>query len=100
MDKKEELLELCRHYKGEETCPKKVNPAFWNYEKAWVKLTLEESPVLSSMMKEYMDYGLFDFNKSDDVPFTLRALLFNRHSQASHPDPSTFKKWYLSEYLK
>lgn len=99
MDKKE-LLHLCRYFKGEDACPKNVPQNLWNYERIWVELSLNNSSELTSMTKEYYDYGLFDFNKTDDVPFTLKALLFNRHAQASHPDPSTFKKWYLGEYLK
>lgn len=99
MDKKS-LLDLCRYYKGEEHCPENVAPIFWEYERAWVGFTLAKSPVLNSMTLEYYDYGLSDFSKNDDVPFTLKALLFNRHAQASHPDPSAFKKWYLEEYLK
>ena len=97
---RKELIELCRYYKGEDTCPKNVPQDFWNYEKAWVEFSLNDSPILTSVAREYYDYGMFDFNKQDDVPFSLKALLFNRYSQASHPDPSAFKKWYLDEYLK
>ena len=97
---KKGLIELCRYYKGEDTCPKNVPQVFWNYEKAWVEFSLNGSPLLTSMVREYYDYGMFDFNKQDDVPFSLKALLFNRYEQWLQGSLDEFKEWYKRQYLK
>lgn len=43
-----------------------------------------------------------DFSEDDDVPAMFKALLFNRYYHGcggSPSEPSSFKKWYLKNYL-
>lgn len=106
----DDLLKYCRYYKGEEECPeentKNNNSYLWYYEKMWV-----ENPAFRDEsfdpdninFYEYKNAGLIDFNLNDNVPVTLKALLFNRYGHWSggyENIPEGFKKWYNEFYLK
>lgn len=98
---KNDLLKHCRYYKGEETPPEEIKATFWNYEKKWIELLMEDDISVDEMVVIYVNRGLGKFAQEDDTPLTLKALLFNRYlhwnTQCSTED---FKQWYEKEYLK
>lgn len=97
----QELINKCRYYKGEESCPEQLKNAgkdyLWFYEKKWVELNGEFED-----NGEYKDNDLASFEKDDDVPLSLKKVLFNRYIQdvwsISEAIP-LFKKWYLEQYM-
>lgn len=98
--KREELLKQCKYYKGEENNPKGGNAMFADYEKDWVDLTLNNPKYIDSLLNEYF----LLVGKTaiiDDVPETLKAVLFNRYTHW-HPywNKAEFILWYQAEYLK
>lgn len=98
--KKEQLLHHCKYYKGDEKDI--VNPeerTIANIEKEWVELTANEDRNtpnhMTDALEEYLLVGLGDFEKFDDTPLTLKALLFNRFIKYNEQfDIDAFKKWY------
>ena len=53
------------------------------------------------MLEEYLFSGLSDFEKFDDIPITLKALLFNRYCKTAQSMLSAvepFKKFYHKYY--
>lgn len=103
--KKEDLLQSCRYYKGEEECPySDYNTSFlWSTELEWVTNNLKEKEEASSMdveiLRTYINAGLSDFNDKDKVPITLKALIFFRIKKYSYT-ANGFKDFYNKEYLK
>ena len=102
MDKKD-LVKFCRYYKGEDDCPfKEQNKSMlWFYERAWIFDMLRDSDNLSTSIDEYIRLGLGQFEQFDDIPLSLKALLFNRYartcySMAEAVEP--FKKFYKEYY--
>lgn len=96
---KKDFLPFCRYYKGEKECPKGMAMSFWNYERAWVDLSVDkEDNALGNMLDEYIAYGLGEFEQMDNTPVTLKALLFNRYSHWMGCNTDGFKKWYKKEY--
>lgn len=86
MDKKE-LLAFCKYYKGEKTNPNKHSAAWyvWTVEKDWVEeMALDNAvnEIMSKPLNHYISLGYADFEKYDDTPITLKAMLF-----------SLFEKW-------
>lgn len=103
-----ELLKHCRYYKGENEAPKEINNSgdgmLWFYEKLWVEREDLHCADTRNLI-EYTRYGLGSFRQEDDVPITLKALLFNRHSHwgggyGPDEDMKSFKEWYFKYYLK
>lgn len=105
--KTSDLLSFCRYYKGEEECPfasNNPNSLCWWYEQKWVEFTIkargdedsDESKVLSSYLAEYIRAGMREFEKTDDTPIALKALLFNRYYHWNVG--GDFKKWYKEVY--
>ena len=101
------LITHCRYYKGEEECPQIIidNDCWsnWNYEKMWVERE-DLRDEKSDRTEQYIEHGLKDFNTDDGTPFTLKALLYNRHSHwcggyGTENDVASFKEWYLTSYL-
>lgn len=97
-----------RYYKGEQNNPyegKNQNEAMlWYYERFY-KLTMIEAKESGNPFEEYIsDYiriGLGDFQPSDGVPLTLKALLFNRYAKGSQSLADAvepFKKFYVKHY--
>lgn len=105
----EDLIKLCRYYKGEKECPEKLNKegygTIWFYEQIWVQnpdFRDETDDIDNINFYGYKHAGLIDFNVGDGVPVSLKALLFNRYCHWSgYGDPIIgFKRWYFEFYLK
>lgn len=102
MDKKE-LLKSCRYYKGEDDCPfrEQNKSMLWFYECAWINEMLNNGNSLSIAIEEYIRLGLGAFEQFDDIPLSLKALLFNRYgrtSQSMTEAVEPFKKFYKKYY--
>ena len=98
---KKDFLPFCRYYKGEKECPKDIKISFWEYERAWIDLSVDKDEMLGNMLDEYIAAGLSEFEMQDDTPIILKAYLFNRFCQYSERiDIDAFKKFYLNEYKK
>ena len=106
--KKNHLLNYCHFYKGEESSPfKDQNKSMlWFYERSWVadseSATADFNP-FDNNISDYIRIGLGDFQPSDGVPLTLKALLFNRYAKGSQSLADAvepFKKFYLEHYRK
>lgn len=98
--KKEELLKFCRHYHGEATCNSKDTDiqTLFKIESMWVDM-MTHNYDFGELLGEYLDVGLTSFSETDDVPVTLKALLFNRFTQYNdRTDVDAFKKWYKKHY--
>ncbi len=100
MSKRDVLLTSCRYYKGEKEnlFSDGIKAQFWEYEKKWLEMFLDESPILVGYRDEYAKDGLLDFESKDDVPITLKAMLYNRFLYWSEGSPSEFKKFYKEQY--
>lgn len=102
----EEVLKLCRYYRGEKENPfegKDPNKAMlWFYERSWVSAwEHERSSEFDEMISDYMRCGLASFETKDGIPVSLKALLFNRYgrtaqtlSAAVEPFKNFYKKYY------
>ena len=101
----QELLKYCRYYKGEKECPYEGIELyrFWNYERVWVERMLDRTYEFRDELHEYITAGLVDFEKYDDTPMTLKALLFNRFGYCFSGGlmgmVEPFKKYY-QEYMR
>ena len=95
------LLEFCRYYHGEKTCKstdKDVQMLF-NIERIWIDRMTSEESNFEELLDEYVTFGLTEFCETDDVPVTLKALLFNRFSQYNDRiDFDAFNTWYKKHY--
>ena len=107
MDDREKFMELCRYYKGEKENPYKgeQNKAcIWSYERAWLlEFAKPQSRLLMSYLSQYTAVGLTCFSTDDNVPITLKALLFNRYAR-THYSPyeaaESFKRFYNKYYVE
>ena len=99
--KKDELIELCRYYKGESQNPYENGDmaAFWEYERTWVDMMLTESDTLVRCWDQYAADGLADFEQNDGVPTFLKALLYSRFVYWLTGTPAEFKTFYKRQYL-
>lgn len=101
--KKEDLIKLCRYYKGEKKHPKTHDAVVhiaWNAERKWVE-NFPDKGNSEDMLKDYMEIGLAEFEMQDDTPIILKAYLFNRFCQYSERiDIDAFKKFYFNDYKK
>ena len=99
---KETISVVCRYYKGEEDNPYKestdIKNGLWFYESCWAirggfdRISLEE----------YICVGLEEFMKKDNVPITLKALLFNRWGKGCYSmlqAAESFKDFYKKHYV-
>lgn len=93
------LIDQCRYFKGEKACPNNKPLSFWNYEKTWVEMN-KDGAFPSSILEEYLSYGMADFYPNDDTPITLKAILYNRFRSCVGADRDEFDRWYILEYLK
>lgn len=105
--KKDALISLCRYYKGEEECTFKDSnkKLFWAWEKWWCEQTELSNDAgcerISTLLDEYIEAGLSDFEPYDNVPATLKAVIFNRHCKLDERiDIDGFKRLYLDGYMK
>lgn len=102
MDKKD-LLKFCRYYKGEDDNPfrEQNKSMLWFYERAWINEMLNNGNSLSIAIEEYIRLGLGLFEQFDDIPLSLKALLFNRYARTSQSMTEAvepFKKFYKEYY--
>ena len=76
---REYLIADCKYYKGEgSVVPDDQNKRmFWEYERAWVNMMVNEDNSITEYLAEYIADGI----KVDlrGVPVTLIALLYNRY---------------------
>lgn len=98
---RKDLLHHCRYYKGERKCPfQGTKEMLWGWEKAWIKMIQSEdekdSEFLSKALEDYILAGLSDFEKYDDIPLTLKAILYNRFDHWN--GGGGFKLFYLRYY--
>ena len=99
----EDAIRFCKYYKGEEQSPysEQNESMLWFYEKAWVYELLNNGESFGLMLEEYLLVGLADFEKFDDTPITLKALLFNRYCKTAQSMLSAvepFKEFYHKYY--
>ena len=106
MDDREKLMECCKYYKGEKENPYKEEQnkaCLWSYERAWLlEFANPQSRLLISYLRQYTAVGLTGFSTDDNVPITLKALLFNRYARthySSYEAAESFKKFY-NKYLE
>ena len=106
MDDREKLMELCRYYKGEKENPYKEEQnkaCLGSYERAWLlEFTKPQSRLLMSYLSQYTAVGLTCFSTDDNVPITLKALLFNRYARTQYSNyeaVESFKRFYNKYYL-
>lgn len=97
---REELIKRCRYYKGNDTPSEQIGSMFYDYEKKWIDLTLNDQKSVKELYREYYE-KMGDYYQKDETPDTLKAVLFNRYTHW-HPywTPQEFTDWYKSEYLK
>ena len=100
---REDAINLCKYYKGEEESPytDQNESMLWFYERAWVYKMLNNDESFGLMLEEYLFIGLKDFEKFDDTPITLKALLFNRYCKTAQSILSAvepFKEFYHKYY--
>lgn len=101
--KKENLLQSCRYYKGEECCPSSIRLSMkanlWSIERDWViESQNKELPiVLDEAITDYVRAGLASFQMTDDTPLSLKAFIFFR-LRGYAVDAERFKAIYLENY--
>lgn len=81
----DDLLKLCRYYKGEDECPfsnTDVRYTAWKIESLFADLW-PDSPMLKECLNDYIRRGLVGFCDYDDTPIHLKAFLMNRFFQYS-----------------
>lgn len=106
MANKKDYIKFCRYYKGEKDNPYKggYEALFWDYEKGWVEASLIKFEFLFEYISDYIGVGLRDFEKTDDTPLSLKALLFNRFchwdSGSAVDCVEPFMDFYLNVYIK
>ena len=101
---KNSLLSICRYY-GRIKESKEPNVSmFILCERFWVESSehlTEDNDPLREMTIEYIRVGLRDFELTDQVPLSLKAILFNRYCQyQERVDVDGFRKFYKDEYKK
>lgn len=98
--KRDDLTGRCLYYKGEEQCPYESGDkaSFWEYERAWVDMSLAESDALVACWNEYVAQGLADFETEDGTPVLLKALLFSRFVYWLSGTPEEFEAFYKRQY--
>ena len=75
------VLQYCKYYHHEPINPYNLSVAayLWQIEKEWIEeMQLEDrvSGRLSLSLNHYIASGYADFEKLDDTPITLKAMLF------------------------
>lgn len=97
----EDLLKFCRYYHDEKggKCSDAEVQMLCKIEKMWVDRMCAEDNDFDALLDEYITSGLTSFSETDNVPVTLKALLFNRFTQYNDRiDVEAFKKWYKKHY--
>ena len=101
---KNDLRIFCRYYGKKEGKDDAETETLIRIEKFWVDATetlTEENDTLDGMIQEYMYAGLNEFEKYDNVPISLKAVLFNRYCKYNERiDIDGFKSYYKNVYKK
>lgn len=97
-----ELIKQCHYYNGEDTDPfERVDQnksMIRFYESYWVNQRSRGNR-LTDYLNEYLAAGLRDFEAGDQVPVSLKAVLFNRYQKGSYStDTEYFKAFYRQYY--
>lgn len=104
---KKDLLPFCRYYKGETKNPfdeKDQDKAMlWFYENCWIEQvsTGKGKEIMMEYISEYSNAGLSMFEINDEIPVSLKALLFNRYSRGAYSMADAvepFKEFYHKYY--
>ena len=97
--RKEDAIKQCKHWKDAESSDPE-SKMFASCERFWVERMTDDDFSFEDLLQDYVDAGLQDFEKTDDTPITLKAMLFNRFCKYMDcVDVSEFKKFYL-RYMK
>ena len=107
-NKRAGYLKLCRYYKGEATNPydgiDQNKAMLWFYESFWVNemcRVQNEVFVYAEYVDDYQRAGLGSFAANDNVPLSLKALLFNRYARTAYSMADAvepFKEFYVMYY--
>lgn len=95
------LLDFCSYYDGDESNPAtEKKDIFWFYEQKWIEFLFEADYYIKEIVDDYIDFGLKEFNETDGVPLSLKAILLNRykHWGGYGETANDFKEWYLATY--
>jgi len=104
----EDLIKQCHYFKDEDVNPYDGKPVtdgtdqnksmIWFYERFWVKQRAS-GQVLTECLNEYLAADLRFFEAEDNVPVSLKALLFNRYMKGSSDgNTEPFKAFYRQYY--
>jgi len=102
-DKITSLIDHCRYYKGEMPDTDDANIRMCAFcEQKWIEFMEDrDNTMLSSLLSDYFEYGLREFNLDDGVPASLKAVLANRYFQYNERiDIPAFKFFYNKYYAK
>lgn len=101
---KNELLDFCRYYQGEDENTFSLNDdrsMLWEYEKIWYNLKNSNDKQIDDFLRDYNLFDMSEFEPFDGVPITLKAVLFDLFSNwAGVRNADDFKKWYKEVYKK
>ena len=100
-DKITSLMDHCRYYKGKEPDYEDQNANMCAFcEKMWIKFMQDtDDNRLSTLLSDYVTYGLREFNLDDGVPASLKAVLANRYFQYNEMcEIDAFKAFYNKYY--
>ena len=93
------FIDYCRYYGNKVDDEKQNVQMFVRCEKAWLD-AVQNSTDNSDIISEYINAGLTDFERYDNTPILLKAILFNRFIQYNERvDIDGFKDFYLREYI-
>ena len=106
---KEEAMKYCRYY-GKENAPhinvtKNNVKKFASCEEMWVGLVEKDWGLehLRKKVEYYLSFGLADFSADDDVPISLKAVIFYRatywNEGGKDEVADDFKAFYKECYL-
>lgn len=97
--KKDELIKLCKYYKGEDNNPfKDDKQTAWSIENNWVKEVSGDKP--SALLAEYcLTFQRIYPQWANDkvIPMSLKALLHDRYTHFGGSDDG-FIKWIKKYY--
>ena len=107
MENEKNIKDFCRYFNNEDSNPyqgKNADKAmFWLCEGFWYAHISkpDENDPLGDMLDEYLRAGLRTYEQYDNVPITLKAVLFNRFCQYNdRMDIKAFKEFYADKYMK
>lgn len=107
MENEKSIKDFCRYFNNEDSNPyqgKNADKAmFWLCEGFWYAHISkpDENDPLGDMLDEYLRAGLRTYEQYDNVPITLKAVLFNRFCQYNdRMDIKAFKEFYADKYMK